>query len=887
MGFGLCNAPATFSRVMNLMLRGLTWDIALAFLDDVVVLGNSFVDQVNNLRQVLERFRDYKIRLKPKKCSLFQRRVEFLGRVVDEKGLHLKEDHTKAVIDWPTPTNTKEVERFLGLVNYHRVFLKNCAETVGPLYGLTGKHEFRWEAEHQSAFDEVKSLMTSAPVLTLPNPVDPFILDTDASGTAIGAELLQFQYGEERVIAYGSLSLSPEQRRYCVTRRELLAVVKFTRQYRHYLLGKSFTVRTDHGSLTWLLNFKEPQGQLARWLEELGQYDMTVVHRPGRKHQNADALSRIPESDNLCENYRLGILPESLPCGGCSYCKKAHDNWSYFVDVVDEVVPLASSARRVAEVTVLDSNESNYSVTHVDILLMDDDFTVSINGVMVDTPDVTLVSEEELTSSALFKREQEADGQFLILRKWLISQEEPDEGTLMLLNPTGKFLWVNRDLFVLHEGLIRRKDDDDNLVLVVPQSLQQEVIKFNHDIPSAGHAGINRTLSKIKARYFWYGLTRDVKDYIRACAVCNQNKKTVRYGKHPMLNYHAGAPMERVHLDFIGPLPKTSHGNECILMMVDQFTKWVECVPLPSQTAEMTAHAAVSEFFCRFGYPFQIFTDQGRNFESKLFVNLCKVLQIHKAKTTPYRPSANGQVERFNRTLMDAVRCYIGKSQHEWDKFLPQIAGAIRSTVNRSTGFTPNRLMLGREINQPADLLFPPPISTFSDSLEDYSVDLSQALYLAHETAREKLRSTQKRLKRDYDVKVHLREFSEGDKVYLLDTAASKGRCKKLKPPWKGPALIIKKLFPYLYRVVYRNKSLVVNHDRVKKCTDNSPLLGKSNVGGTSKSMVYCFCRRPDSGSFMIQCDHCDVWFHGSCVGVAPDEGMSIDKYFCPFCKQK
>ena len=167
-------------------------------------------------------------------------------------------------------------------------------------------------------------------------------------------------------------------------------------------------------------------------------------------------------------------------------------------------------------------------------------------------------------------------------------------------------------------------------------------------------------------------------------------------------------------------------------MMVDQFTKWVECVPLPSQTAEVTAHAAVSEFFCRFGCPFQIFTDQGRNFESKLFVNIFKVLQIHKAKTTPYRPSANGQVERFNRTFMDAVRCYILKNQHEWDKFLPQIAGAIRSTVNRSTGFTPNRLMLGRETNQPADLLFPPPFSTFSDSLEDYSVDLSRALYRAH-----------------------------------------------------------------------------------------------------------------------------------------------------------
>ncbi|XP_071476306.1 uncharacterized protein [Diadema antillarum] len=165
---------------------------------------------MSNLRKVLERFRDYKLKLKPKKCALFQNRVEFLGREVDSSGLHLKEDHTQAVVNWPVPTNTKEIEQFLGLVNYHRVFLKDYAKTVGPLYELTGKHDFHWEAKHQAAFDNVKQLMTSAPVLALPNDKDHFVLDTDASATAIGAELLQLQEGQERVIAYASLSLSPE-----------------------------------------------------------------------------------------------------------------------------------------------------------------------------------------------------------------------------------------------------------------------------------------------------------------------------------------------------------------------------------------------------------------------------------------------------------------------------------------------------------------------------------------------------------------------------------------------------------------------------------------------------------------------------------------------------
>lgn len=141
--------------------------------------------------------------------------------------------------------------------------------------------------------------------------------------------------------------------------------------------------------------------------------------------------------------------------------------------------------------------------------------------------------------------------------------------------------------------------------------------------------------------------------------------------------------------------------------MVDQFTKWVECVPLPSQTAEVTATAAaVNEFFVRFGCSFQIFTDQGRYFESKLLTAVCDLLEMHKACTTPYCLSANGQVERYNRTLMDAFRCYIDKVQDCWDEHLAQIAGTLRSAVNRHSGFTANKLMLGREVNTSASLMY-------------------------------------------------------------------------------------------------------------------------------------------------------------------------------------
>ena len=184
--------------------------------------------------------------------------------------------------------------------------------------------------------------MSSTPLLALPNSHDKFILDTDASNFAIGAELIQVQNGSERTVAYASFALDSEQKNYCTTRKELLAVVKLTRHFRHYLLGREFTVRTDHSSLTWLLNFKEPQGQLARWLEELSQYHMTVKHRPGRNHVNADALSRLMDPTCANERARLGqILKDNLPCGFCEYCTRQHKHWADFQEEVDDVVPLA------------------------------------------------------------------------------------------------------------------------------------------------------------------------------------------------------------------------------------------------------------------------------------------------------------------------------------------------------------------------------------------------------------------------------------------------------------------------------------------------------------------------------------------------------------------
>ena len=296
MPFGLCNAPATFQRLMDLVLAGLVGASCLVYLDDIIVLGKDFRDHLQNIQSVLQRLREAGLKLRPPKCSFFRKKVRYLGHTVTREGVAVDPDKVAKVMNWPTPTSAREVQQFLGLANYYRRFIQNFATKARPLHHLTEKSvHFKWTSECQEAFNALRTQLVSTPVLAYPDFTRPFLLDTDASDSGIGAVLSQQDdAGLEHVVAYGNRSLTKTERRYCVTRCELLAVVTFVKQFRTYLLGNKFTLRTDHGSLTWLCNFREPEGQLARWIESLQEYDFDIVHRRGKVHSNADALSRIP-----------------------------------------------------------------------------------------------------------------------------------------------------------------------------------------------------------------------------------------------------------------------------------------------------------------------------------------------------------------------------------------------------------------------------------------------------------------------------------------------------------------------------------------------------------------------------------------------------------------
>jgi len=221
------------------------------------------------------------LKLKPSKCELFKPEVLFLGHIAGREGIRPNPRLVESIRNWKEPTNVKEIQQFVGLCNYYRQYIQNFSDMAAPMTRLTQKKTpFKWDVSCQNSFDDLREALCSAPVLAYPQNEGEFILDTDASDVGVGAVLSQMQNGVERVIAYASKKLNKCQKKYSVTRRELLAVVTFTNHFRHYLLGRKFLLRTDHGSLQWIFNFKDPVGQVARWLESLAQYHFKVQHRP-------------------------------------------------------------------------------------------------------------------------------------------------------------------------------------------------------------------------------------------------------------------------------------------------------------------------------------------------------------------------------------------------------------------------------------------------------------------------------------------------------------------------------------------------------------------------------------------------------------------------------
>ena len=745
MPFGLRNAPATFQRAMDIILSGVRWKCCIVYLDDIIVFSKNREDHLRHLEEVFRLLRDAGATLRLKKCEFFKDEVKYLGHVIRPGRLGMLQKNVESIVKAMPPKTKTQMRSFLGMCNVYRRFIKGYAKIAHPLNRRTSKDSPEtWDdlsEDEMTAFQTLKRALVTAPILALPREGYPYTLDTDASAYQIGCCLLQEQPdGHLLPVGYWSRSLTPAERNYSSTEKECLAVVWATLHLRPYLERTRFTIRTDHEALRWLLNLRDPRGRLARWGLRIQEFDFEIQYRPGSSHALADGPSRLATT-GLDESH----LNDEIPC---------LPRFSRHVlrpQTADERSEAPSPSREITTAMVVRNDELR--------------LPISVDEMLVEQ------SRDEYCQWARRQMDLSTSSPFAI-----------DQ----------------------HGVLIRRSPLDGTLQVVVPESLRRRLLDIAHNPPISAHPGRSRMYQTLRRDFYWPSMTVDIHFVVENCESCARNRIKDQRNVYPMKLFPADKPLDFVAADILGPLPKTKHGKRFILVVTDRFSKLTKTESLRTITSLSVAKAFCRIWVFNYGTPSILLTDNGTQFTARFFMNVCRILGIKKVFTTAYHPQANGQAERFNRTILAGLRNYVSESQRDWDEWLEPLTYAYNMQVHRSTGTTPFDLVLTRH---PPSLLMEEDLREHlpqaSPSTSSRRIASAKKEFLARfatlmAKARANLKRTQLRYKRNFDSRVRekLRNLKPGSYVYREIAEHPAGVNPKLVSQVDGPFEVLSNDWP-------------------------------------------------------------------------------------------
>lgn len=747
---GLKNAPPNFQSMLNSIFADLLAAGVIVYIDDIIVHAPT-LERLRELTiEVLRRIRKAGIFLKASK-SLFERTsVKFLGVLVSGNGIAADPDYVRGVSEYPPPTTITGVRRFLGLAGYYRRFVPKFSSIAGPLHALTCRDTpFVWGDPQQQAFDEIKSRLTTSPVLAHFNPLAETIVQTDASLFAWGFVISQIDPVtlEEHPIAMESGAFKHAEVNWTTTDKEFYAIVAAFSRKRHILLQVSSTVITDHLNLQYWMEPRQLNSRQARWVEHLSGFSFRIVYRPGSRAMFPDALSRR-------EDYNKSSIPDH------------DDSLVQALPPLDESSTVGSTLGHMLR-AIVPTDEEEEEVDDRAVLSLED-----LTEGLVSDPDLDKVRDELMVSLHAPRVPSLPMTTFL-------SRLGFDGCVAFGINSTGLLLVANR--------------------IYVPSAVSARtvVLRMCHESPLAGHQGIDKTLDLVRRQYCWVGCRRDTEAYVKGCAVCQRTKPS-RQRPHGLLQplEVADVPWSSVSMDFIEPLPP-SNGFDSILVIVDRLTKFAIFIPTHTTlTAAGLADLIFDRLICEHGYPRSIVSDRGSKFTSDLWRGVTAVLDISLRLSTSFHPQTDGQTERVNQVLEQYLRVFCTYKQDNWSTLLQRAAFSYNNAPHATTLVSPFFANYGFAPR------FLPDSFDFGDS-SDHVVEKVSALADVHDLCRQNIDIANADYARHYDKSRQPGPTYEvGDQVLLsLENIKTKRPSKKLDIRRAGPYTIAAKVGPRAYRL--------------------------------------------------------------------------------------
>lgn len=695
MPFGLKNAPSTFQRVMDNILREYLYKFCFVYMDDIVIFSRSLQEHLHHIKLIFKKIEYYNLKVQLDKSEFLRKEVAFLGHIITPEGIKPNPSKIKAVQEYPLPKNIKEIRAFLGLIGYYRRFIMNFAKIVTPFTRCLkkGTKIDITDANYVETFNTCKELLTNAPILAYPDFTKTFCVTTDASNIALGGVLSQ----GNKPISFFSRTLNSAERNYSTIEKELLAIVETTKHFRPYIYGRQFLIETDHKPLVWLFSLKDTNQRLIKWRLRLEEFDFKIQYKKGKENLVADALSRI-ELNALEDNDDdlLSILPQ--------------------FDETEDILLPEEADEILNTINELDNQTDNTVHTAIEnpvfgIPISEKPLNFYMNRIELKLADGYKVE---------YKRPFKKHHYIVNIRT---GQEEDNIGKFLKETIDPKLIYA----IFFHDNKLEKiffnlctSNFESNVKFLksnifckdIEKSEEQDkVILEYHNL---NHNGIIETHNNLKSKYYWPDMRTKINKIINECEICLQSK----YERNPYNIKLSGPllakkPFDVIHIDTF------SFDKAKFVTFIDLFSKYAQAYYVEDLTA-ISVLKKIRHFFSHHNYPKKIVCDEGKEFKNKVFEEYCKLFKIDLHFTTNYNPNSNSPVERLHSTLLEKIR--ITKAQNKNDPPQTLMINAIliyNQSIHSSTGFTPFRLLYGPY-----------------DNLNAHEIDLDRTVYEAYNEKR-------------------------------------------------------------------------------------------------------------------------------------------------------